>query len=94
MVSIQTEVEIQSDLSIANISRELNATNIPKEILKSAILKLQNELLLSLCGPRYLKSHDRKFKRVGSTNRTLSTRHGKVGFKLTKVRCLDNGSIM
>lgn len=94
MISVQAEIEIQGDLSLANISRELEEVNIPKEILKSAIVNLQDELLLSLCGPKYLRSQDRTFKRVGSTNRTLCTRHGKIEFKLTKVRCLENGSIM
>ncbi|MGE5556211.1 MAG: ISH6 family transposase [Methanocella sp.] len=94
MISVQTKVEIQGDLSLANISRELEKTNIPKEILKSAIGKLQDELLLQLCGRRYQRDRDRKFIRVGSTNRTLSTRHGRIEFRLTKVRCLENGSIM
>lgn len=94
MVSVQTQIEIQGDLSLANISRELDAINIPGEILKSAIVKLQEELLLNLCGPRYFRNQNRKFARVGSTNRTLRTRHGRIEFKLTKVRCLDNGSIL
>ena len=94
MVSVQTQIEIQGDLSLANISRELDEINIPKEILKSAIVKLQEELLLNLCGPRYFRNQDRRFVRVGSSNRTLITRHGKIEFKLTKVRCLENGSIM
>jgi len=94
MISVQTEVEIQGDLSLANISRELDAINIPKEILKSAIAKLQDELLLNLCGPKYHRTQDRKFKRVGSTSRTFCTRHGRIEFRLTKVRCLENGSIM
>jgi transposase-like protein len=94
MISVQTEVEISGDLSLANISRELDKVNIPRKILKSALMKLQDELLLELCGPRYFRSQDRKFIRVGSTNRTLNTRHGRVEFKLTKVRCLENGCIM
>ncbi|OQA81222.1 MAG: Transposase, Mutator family [Microgenomates group bacterium ADurb.Bin238] len=94
MISVQTEVEIQGDLSLASISRELDAINIPKEILKSAIVKLQDGLLLELCGSKYRRNQDRKFKRAGSTTRTLTTRHGRIEFKLSKVRCLENGSIM
>lgn len=94
MVSVQTEIEIQGDLSLANISRELDAINIPRQILKSAIIKLQDTLMLELCGPKYQRKQDRKFIRVGSTTRTLTTRHGRIEFKLSKVRCLENDSIM
>jgi len=34
MISVQTEIEIQGDLSLANISRELEEVNIPKQVLK------------------------------------------------------------
>lgn len=94
MISVQTQIEIQGDLSLANISRELDEVNIPKEILKSAIVKLQDELLVDLCGPIYLRDPNRKFSRAGSTSRTLKTRHGQIEFKLAKVRCLENDCIM
>ncbi len=94
MVSVQTEIENQGDLSLANISRELDEVNIPKEILKSAIIKLQQELILDLCGPRYFRNPLRRFCRAGTTSRTLSTRYGKIEFKLAKVRCLENKCIM
>ena len=55
MISVQTEIEIQGDLNLASISRELDEVNIPKEILKSAIVKLQDELVLELCGPEYFR---------------------------------------
>ena len=55
MISVQTQIEIQGDLNLASISRELDQVNIPKEILKSAIVKLQDELVLELCGPKYLR---------------------------------------
>jgi len=41
MVSVQTQIEIQGDLNLANISRKLDEVNIPKEILKSVLTKLQ-----------------------------------------------------
>ena len=94
MVSVQTQIEIHGDLSLANISRELEEVNIPKEILKSAIAKLQDDLLVELCGPKYIRHTDRKFKRAGTTNRTLSTRHGKIEFRLVKLRSIENGCII
>lgn len=94
MISVQTQIEIQGDLSLANISRELNEVNIPKQILRSAIINLQDELVLELCGSKYLRGPNRKFIRAGSTDRTLWTRHGKIEFKLLKVRCLENMCIM
>ncbi len=94
MISVQTQIEIQGDLSLANISRELDEINIPKEILKSAIVKLQGELVLELCGPRYLRDPDRHFERAGTTDRTLSTRHGRIEFRLAKIRSLENNCIM
>lgn len=93
MISVQTQIEIAGDLNLASISRELEQVNIPKEVLKKAIVKLQSELVLELCGPTFLRDPKRKFGRAGTTNRTLLTRHGKVEFKLAKVRDLENNSI-
>ena len=85
MISVQTQIEIQGDLSLANISRELEEVNIPKEILKSAIAKLQDELVVDLCGPKYERKPSRKVIRAGTSSRTLWTRHGKIEFRLTRV---------
>jgi hypothetical protein len=85
MISVQAEIEIQGDLSLANISRELEEINIPKEILKSAIVKLQEELVMDLCGQQYKRNPNRQFSRAGTTGRTLLTRHGQIEFKLAKV---------
>jgi transposase-like protein len=93
MISVQTQIEINGDLNLASISQELDQINIPKEILKKAIVKLQDELVLDLCGPTFLRNPDRRFSRAGTTKRTLKTRHGKVEFKLAKVRDLENDSI-
>ena len=82
MISVQTQIEIQGDLSLANISRELEEVNIPKEILKSAIAKLQDELVVDLCGPKYERKPSRKVIRAG-TSAGLWTRHGKIEFRLT-----------
>jgi len=93
MISVQTQIEITGDLNLASISQELDQINIPKEILKKAIVKLQDELVLDLCGPTFLRDPDRRFSRAGTTKRTLKTRHGKVEFKLAKIRDLENDSI-
>ena len=93
MISVQTQIEIAGDLNLASISRELDQINIPREVLKKAIIKLQNELVLDLCGPTFLRDPKRKFSRAGTTSRVLLTKHGKVDFKLAKVRDLENDSI-
>jgi transposase-like protein len=93
MRSVQTQIEITGDLNLASISQELDEINIPREVLKKAIVKLQAELVLELCGPTFLRDPKRKFSRAGTTNRTLLTRHGKIEFKLAKVRDLENDSI-
>jgi hypothetical protein len=93
MISVQTQIEIDGDLNLASISRELDEINIPREILKKAIVELQNELVLELCGPTFLRDPKRKFGRAGTTNRVLLTRHGKVQFKLAKIRDVENDSI-
>jgi len=93
MISVQTKIEITGHLNLASISQELDQINIPKEILKKAIVKLQDELVLDLCGPTFLRDPDRRFSRAGTTKRTLKTRHGKVEFKLAKIRDLENDSI-
>lgn len=93
MVSVQTEIEIAGDLNLASISRELEQVNIPREILKKAIVKLQDQLVLELCGPPYLRDPDRKYFRAGTASRTLLTRHGKVEFRLAKVHNLEKECI-
>jgi len=85
MISVQAEIEIQGDLSLANISQKLEEVNIPKQILKSAIVKLQEELVIDLCGQQYQRNPNRQFSRAGTTRRTLLTRHGQIKFKLAKV---------
>ena len=94
MISVQTKIEIQGDLNLANISRKLDEVNIPKEILTSVLIKLQDEIVKDLCGSKYLRIRNRQFKRAGTTDRTLNTRHGKVNFKLVKVYSEESGSIM
>lgn len=94
MVSVQSEIEIQGDLNLASISRKLDEVNIPKVILKSVLVKLQDEIVIDLCGPKYLRVKDRQFKRAGTTDRTLRTRHGKVSFKLAKVYSKESGCIL
>jgi hypothetical protein len=71
VITVQAQIEIQGDLSLVNISQEIEKLNFPKEILKSAIVKLQDELLLELCGPKYQRNPRRQFTRAGNTKRTL-----------------------
>jgi hypothetical protein len=94
VITVQTEIEIQGDLSLANISKELEKLNIPKEILKTAIIKLQDEPILELCGKKYQRNPQKQFTCAGNTKRTLYTRHGKIEFTLTKIRCQENNSIL
>ena len=56
--------------------------------------KAQEELIQELCGPKYGRGGDTKFRRAGTAKRTLTTRHGTVEFKLVKVKSLENGSVM
>lgn len=65
-----------------------------KEILKAIIEKAQDQLITELCGIKYTRNKDAKFKRAGTTDRTMVTRHGTIGFKLVKVKSLENGSIL
>lgn len=94
MISVQTQIEIQGDLSLTKISQELQALNFPKEILKTAIIKLQDELVLDLCGPKYQKNPKKQYTRAGNTSRTLNTRHGKITFKLAKLYSIENDNII
>jgi len=90
MVSVQTQIEIKGDLSLTSLSRELAEVNIPGRILKSALTKLQDELVLDLCGPKYERKPHREVLRAGTTSRTLWTRHGKVEFRVVRVHDLRN----
>jgi len=77
-VSIQTQIEIKNDLNLTNIPHELNQINPPKKILKSALRKPQNDLVLDLCKPEYEITSNRKFSRAGTTSKTLLTKHNKI----------------
>ena len=92
MVSVQTQIEFQGDLSLANLSRKLEEINLPKQILKTALIKLQDELISELYGSAYQRDTNRQFQRATTTNRTLKTRHGPIQFKLVVVRNLENNS--
>jgi hypothetical protein len=56
--------------------------------------KAQDQLVTELCGRKYDRNGDATFKRAGTTDRTLVTRHGTIAFKLAKVRSLENASIL
>jgi transposase-like protein len=94
MISVQTQIEITGDLNLTSISRKLDKINIPKQILKSVLIKLQDEIVKDLCGQKYQRIKNRQFKRAGTTERTLNTRHGKVCFKLAKVYSKESGVIL
>jgi hypothetical protein len=94
MISVQTQIEIQGDLNLANISQKLAQANIPKEILNSALVNLQKEIVNDLCGPRYAREKKYKFKRAVTVNRTLSTRHGKINLRLARVYSKETGCSM
>jgi len=85
---------VHGDLNVTGLSRQLDEANVNREILKAIIEKAQEELVDELCGGRYTRSGDRKFKRAGTTKRTLLTRHGKIEFTLVKVKSLENDSIL
>ena len=63
-------------------------------ILKAVLEEAQEELIDELCGGRYSRGGERKFRRAGTAKRTLMTRHGTIKFKLVKVRSMENGSIL
>lgn len=62
MVSVQIKIEIQGDLNLVNISQKLDEVNVPKEILRSVIVKVQKEIILDLCGPKYARGENRKIQ--------------------------------
>ena len=65
-----------------------------KEVLKAVIEKAQDQLITELCGRKYARNRDAPFKRAGTDDRTFTTRHGTIAFKLAKVRSLENKSIL
>ena len=85
---------MRGDLNVTGLSRQLDEANVNREILKAVIEKAQEELVDELCGVRYCRDKERKFKRAGTVKRTLLTRHGKIEFRLVKVKSLENGSIL
>jgi len=93
IVSVTGQIEVHGDLSLTSLSRRLDEANVNREILKALLEKAQDELIDELCGKKYSRSGDKKFKRAGTAERTLITRHGIIEFRLVKVRSLENGSI-
>lgn len=94
IVSVQATIEVHGPISISNLSRQLDQTNLNKEILQTALEKHQEDLVTQLCGERYSRNPDQKYRRAGTARRTLVTRHGTISLRVVKVRSLENGSIM
>nr|MDO8083046.1 transposase [Candidatus Freyarchaeota archaeon] len=72
----------------------LDEANLNREVLRAVLEEAQDQLIDELCGGKYARNQDRKFRRAGTAKRTLVTRHGTIVFKLVKVRSLENGSIL
>lgn len=94
ILSVRTEIEIVEDLNVTSLSKGLDEANLNREVFKALLEKAQEELVNELCGRRYGRDEERRFKRAGTTDRTLITRYGKIEFKLVKVKSMENGSIM
>jgi len=94
IVSVQATIEINGDINVSNLSRQLDQENINKLVLKAAIENLQEDLVNHLCGERYTRDPERRYWRAGTAKRTLVTRHGTITLKIIKVRSTENGSIM
>jgi transposase-like protein len=94
IVSVQGTIEVHGDLNVTSLSRGLDEANVNRAILRSVLEKAQDELIQELCGPRYSRGGDKRFRRAGTAKRTLETRHGTVEFRLVKVRSMENGSMM
>ena len=72
----------------------MDEANVNREILKAALEKAQEDLVNELCGTKYSRKEDKKFRRAGTAKRKLVTRHGKIEFTLVKVKSLENDSIL
>lgn len=94
IISVQSQIEIDGDLSLTGLSRDLDEANVNQAILKAVLEKAQDQLVTDLCGRKYARNRDAPFERAGTTDRTLVTRHGTIAFKLAKVRSLENESIL
>jgi len=93
IVSVQATLEINGAISISNLSRRLDQTNLNKEILQTILTKHQDEIINQLCGEKYSRNKNRQYKRAGTTWRTLQTRHGEITIRVIKVRSLENNTI-
>lgn len=91
-ISVQAQIELQGDLSLVNISQKIDEINIPKQILQTTLIKLQDTIVLDLCDTPYQKNPNRQYQRAGTTKRTLKTRHGTIQFILIRLRDLQNGT--
>ncbi|MDH7478100.1 MAG: hypothetical protein QHH17_06950, partial [Candidatus Bathyarchaeota archaeon] len=76
IISVRSEIEVHGDIRLAGLSRDLDEANVNREILKAVIEKAQDQLVTELCGNKYARNTDARFKRAGTTDRTLETRHG------------------
>jgi transposase-like protein len=93
IVSVQAVLEINGPISIIDLSRRLDQTNLNNEILQTILSKHQDNLVNQLCGKKYSRDKNRQYKRAGTAKRTLQTRHGEIKLRLIKVRSLENNTI-
>nr|MDO8080117.1 transposase [Candidatus Freyarchaeota archaeon]MDO8082789.1 transposase [Candidatus Freyarchaeota archaeon] len=94
IISLNNQIRVTGDLSLIPLSRSLDEANLNREVLRAVLEEAQDQLIDELCGGKYARNQDRKFRRAGTAKRTLVTRHGTIVFKLVKVRSLENGSIL
>ena len=64
IVSVQGTIEINGDLNITSLSRGLDEANLNRAILKSVLEKAQEELVDQLCGEKYSRDEERRFRRA------------------------------
>ena len=93
IVSVQATLEVNGAISITNLSRQLDQTNLNKGILQTILSKHQDNLVNQLCGPKYSRYKNRQYRRAGTAWRTLQTRHGEITLRVIKVRSLENNTI-
>ena len=69
IISVQAKLEIRGDIKAACLSRELDEANVNRETLKAVVVKAQDQLIDELCGKKYARNKDAKFKRAGTVTK-------------------------
>ena len=81
------------DVSIVNISERIRDLEIEKLVLDKFIGLFNEIITIGLCGEKYKRNKEERFKRAGNCRRKITTMLGESNITVDKIRDTETGEI-